>query len=39
MKSIEPTGVKLTIDYHIQKIVEKVLDQEGIKWSSYSCQM
>ncbi|MCF6464158.1 peptidoglycan D,D-transpeptidase FtsI family protein [Clostridium sp. Cult1] len=25
--SLEPTGVKLTIDYHIQAIVEKVLDQ------------
>lgn len=29
--SIEPSGVKLTIDYHIQKIVEKVLDKNMIK--------
>lgn len=29
-KALEPTGVKLTVDYHIQKIVEKVLDEYDI---------
>ncbi|NLW22371.1 MAG: hypothetical protein GXY88_03800 [Tissierellia bacterium] len=29
--SLEPSGVKLTVDYHIQKIVESVLDQEGYR--------
>lgn len=29
-KSSEPAGVKLTIDYHIQKIVENVLDKNRV---------
>jgi penicillin-binding protein 2 len=29
-KSSEPAGVKLTIDYHIQKIVEDVLDRNKV---------
>lgn len=28
--SLEPSGVKLTIDYHIQKIVEEILDRKRI---------
>ncbi|NLY78186.1 MAG: hypothetical protein GX080_08925 [Tissierellia bacterium] len=29
-ESIEPAGVKLTIDYHIQDIVEKILDKNKV---------
>lgn len=28
--SLEPSGVKLTVDYHIQKIVEKTMDQYNV---------
>jgi peptidoglycan glycosyltransferase/penicillin-binding protein 2 len=28
INSMEPNGVKLTVDYHIQKIVENILDSE-----------
>jgi len=30
MKSLEPAGVKLTVDYHIQKAVEKILDENHV---------
>jgi len=29
-KSLDPAGVKLTIDYHIQKIVEDILDKNKV---------
>ncbi|MCR2042824.1 peptidoglycan D,D-transpeptidase FtsI family protein [Anaerosalibacter massiliensis] len=29
----KPSNVQLTVDYHIQKIVEEIMDEEGIKGS------
>lgn len=31
--SMEPSGVKLTIDYHIQRVLENILDEKSIKGS------
>lgn len=28
--AMEPKGVKLTVDYHIQKIVEEILDERKV---------
>lgn len=30
MTSLEPNGVKLTVDYHVQKAVEKILDENKV---------